>query len=271
MRRLQALQTPVYASRTLAGRWLLLILLATLVVAAYLHMPARLTVLVLQSRLDPLVLEDVDGDAWNGEALRTQWGEHALGHLRWSADPWAVFGGALRGDLHFDLPKNQRMDVHVERRLHTLEVTALRADLVGGALRKFFARARLLPIGTLHLEVDRARFDDGIPVAVHGRAFWRQATLVGPRTRLPYYLGDLLVEFDVDEPGVVRGRIHDSGGPMQVAGALKADAIGYRIELRIAPRDAQLAEGLTRLGQAQPDGSRLLILQDAWWWKRRHA
>ncbi len=251
--------------------WLLLILLAALIAVAYLQMPARLAVYALQWRLGALELDNVDGDAWNGESFRTFWGNHALGHLRWSADPLAALGGTIRADLHFDMPKNQRMDAHVERRLRTMDVTALHADLVGGALRKFFARAQLLPIGTLRVDVDRARFDDGIPVAVQGRAFWKQATLVGPRTRLPYYLGDLLVELRVDEPGIVVGRISDSGGPMQVSGNMRADLIGYRIELHVAARDPQLAQGLTRLGQAQPDGGRLLMLQDAWWWKRRHG
>jgi hypothetical protein len=251
-------------------RWLL-ILLAASAVLLYLWMPARLAVFALQWRVDPLTLDDVHGDAWNGESRNTHWGERSLGHLVWNADPMAALTGTIRTDLHFDLPKNQRIDAHVVRRLRTLDVTALRADLVGGALRKFFARARLLPIGSIHLEVARARFDDGVPVAVQGRAWWRQATLVGPRTRLPYYLGDLLVDFHVDRPGIVLGRIRDSGGPMQVAGTVQADLIGYRIELRIAPRDPQLAQGLIRLGQAQPDGSRLLILQDGWWWKRRHG
>ena len=271
MRQMQALQTPVSPSRIVAGRWLLLVLLAILLVVAYLHMPARLAVFALQWRLGALELDDVDGDAWNGESLRTFWGEHALGHLRWRADPLAALGGTIRTDLRFDMPKNQRIDAHVERRLRTTEVTGLHADLVGGALREFFARARLLPIGTLRVEVDRARFDDGVPVAVQGRAFWKQATLVGPRTRLPYYLGDLRLDFRVDEPGIVLGNIHDNGGQMQVSGNIKADLIGYRIELLIAARDPQLAQGLTRLGQAQPDGGRLLVLQDAWWWKRRHG
>jgi hypothetical protein len=260
----------VWTSRILAGRWLL-ILLAASAVLVYLRMPATLAVYALQWRIDPLTLDDVHGDAWNGESRNTHWGEHALGHLVWNADPLSVPAGSIRTDLRFDLPKNQRMQAHVERRFDTMEVTALRADLVGGALRKFFARARLLPIGSIHLEVAHARFDDGVPVAVQGRAWWRQATLVGPRTRLPYYLGDLLVDFYVDRPGIVLGTIRDSGGSMQVSGTVKADLIGYRIELHIAPRDPQLAQGLTRLGQAQPDGGRLLILQDAWWWKRRHG
>ena len=265
------MRDPRRSRRGLVRRWLLLALLAMLLVVAYLHMPARLAVFSLQWRLGSLELDDVDGDAWNGESQRTFWGEHALGHLRWNADPLAALGGTIRTDLHFDMPKDQRMDAHVERSLRTMEVTALHADLVGGALRKFFSRARLLPIGLLRVEVDRARFEDGVPVAVQGRASWNQATLVGPRTRLPYYLGDLLVEFRVDEPGIVLGSIRDSGGPMQVSGNVRADLIGYRIELHIAARDPRLALGLMRLGQAQPDGGRLLVLQDAWWWKRRHC
>ena len=265
----------VHAPRVISSRrspvWLSLILFATLMAAVYLHMPAWLAVHVLERWIEPIVLEDVHGDAWDGDSNHTWWGDWALGHLRWNANALSALGGTFRADLHFDMPKNQRMDMHVEQRLHRLDVTALRADLVGDALRPIFMRAELLPIGNVHLELAHARFDDGVPAAVSGRASWRQATLVGPRTRLPYYLGDLLVDFHVARPGVVLGDIRDSGGPMQVAGHVKADLIGYRIELHIAARDPQLADGLTRLGQAQPDGSRLLVLQDAWWWKRRHG
>ncbi|MEO8743307.1 MAG: type II secretion system protein N [Lysobacteraceae bacterium] len=257
----------------LVRRWLplVLILSAVLVALACLFMSARTAVSLLQWRIDPLTLDDVHGSAWNGESRITFFGTHALGRMGWNADPLAIFSGAIRTDLHFDMPKNQRMDAHVERSLHTLEVTGLRADLVGGAMRKFFLRAHLMPIGSLHLEVQRVRFDDGIPVAVVGHASWRQATLVGPRTRLPYYLGDLRIDFYMDRPGVVLGRISDNGGPMQVDGDVRTDLIGYRIALRMKARDPQLAQGLTRLGQSQPDGGRLLVLQDAWWWKRKHG
>jgi hypothetical protein len=77
------------------------------------------------------------------------------------------------------------------------------------------------------------------PRAEH--ASGKQAALVGSHTRLPYYLGDLLVEFRVDEPGIMLGDIRDSGGP-PVSGNVGADLIGCWIELRIAPRDPQLAQ-----------------------------
>ncbi len=251
-------------------RWLLLILLAVLVAGVYVRMPARFAAFALEDRLDPMALDDIHGTAWDGDSRHTWWGDWPVGHMRWQADSLSALGGTIRANLQFDMPKNQRMRMHVEQRLRILEVTALRADLVGDALRKVFLRAELLPIGTVHLDVERARFDDGIPVALRGRATWRQATLIGPRTRLPYYLGDLKIDFRVDRPGIVFGTIHDVGGAMQVAGNMSADAIGFRIELHFVPRDPQLAQGLTRLGRAQPDGSRLLILQDAWWWKRQH-
>ncbi len=249
----------------------LLILSVLLVVAAYRYMPARIAAFALREQLDPLELNNIHGTAWDGESFGAWWGDEALGHLAWHADPVAALGGTLRADLHFRLPKDQRMQAHVEQRAHILDVTAMRADLVGDALHKVFMRADLLPIGSVHLEIDHARFDDGVPVAVSGRAYWRQATLVGPRTPLPYYLGDLVVDFGVEKPGVVLGRIRDSGGPMQVAGNVTADLIGYTVALHFTARDPRLAEGLHRLGQAQPDGSRLLIVQDAWWWKRKHG
>jgi hypothetical protein len=69
----------------------------------------------------------------------------------------------------------------------------------------------------------------------------------------------------------VRCGIRDSGGPKRVSGNARVDPSGDRVELHVAPRVLQLTQGLTRLQQAQPDGSRLLVFQDAWWWKRRHG
>lgn len=251
-------------------RWTLIALTAAALLL-YLLLPARLAAFVLGGRIDLLTLENVRGSAWHGQSGATWWGTHALGRMTWNADPLAPMTGAIRADLHFDLPKHQVMDARIERRRAQLDVDDLRADLVGGALRRFFARERLLPIGSIRLLVEHARFDDGVPVDVRGQALWRQATLVGPHTRLPYYLGDLKVDFFVDRPGIVLGRIRDDGGPMQIQGQVKADLLGYRIELHLVPRDPQLASGLARLGRAQADGSRLLVLADIWWWKRRHG
>jgi len=117
-----------------------------------------------------------------------------------------------------------------------------------------------------------------LPARVHAPCTIRARTS-HPENRRPWsarardclIIWGLLVGFRIDEPGIVLGNLRDSGGPMQVSGNVKADPIGYRIESRMPPRGPRLAQGLARLGQAQPDGSRLLVLQDAWWWKRRHG
>ena len=238
---------------------------------AYVFLPAQLVVAVLRTHLDPLVLRDVHGSAWHGEALRAGWDELALGHARWDADKLAALRGVLRAELRCDMPKDQHLALHVEARGNAVALSGLRATLVGGALEGFFRRRHLVPIGSVALRIDAARFEDGIPVALRGDALWRQATLVGADSPLPYYLGDLRIVFRIAERGVVSGSIADEGGPVHVAGTLRADPIGYRLVLRLAARDPRLAAGLGRLGEAQPDGSRLLVLQDGWWWKRRHA
>ena len=65
----------------------------------------------------------------------------------------------------------------------------------------------------------------------------KQATLFGPRTRLPYHPGEQAVDFHAHEPGLVLGGNRDSGGPTPVSGSVRAEPIGCRIELRIASPD----------------------------------
>jgi hypothetical protein len=116
------------------------------------------------------------------------------------------------------------------------------------------------------VEIDRAVLDRGIPVALHGHAIWRQATLLGPR--VPVFFGDVRVDFRTASPGVVIGVIRDLGGPVRVAGTLRMNLVGYRIDMEASPRDPLLAASLSKLGEPLADGSRRLLLQAVWWWRR---
>jgi len=57
--------------------------------------------------------------------------------------------------------------------------------------------------------------------------------------RLPYhlYLSDRAVDFHVHDRGLVLGGIRDSGGPTEVFGNVRVEAIGCRIEMHSASPD----------------------------------
>ena len=243
-----------------------LLLLVCATVLLYLHLPAAWTAYALSDRIDPLTLADVHGSTWNGEARRSWWGETAMGRLSWQADPGPMLRGALRAQLHFELPKDQTLDAQVVWKRGWLQVDALRAEFVGSALQRFFQTRNLQPIGDLQVNVEHAAFDHGVPVALRGHAIWRQATLLGPR--VPVLLGDLRADFHVASPGVVIGTIHDLGGPAQVKGSLRLTLVGYRIDMEASPRDPLLAASLSKLGEPLADGSRRLLLHAVWWWRR---
>jgi hypothetical protein len=247
-------------------RALLCLLLAAASIAAYLHLPATWSLHALGDRIDPLALADVHGSAWNGEARRSWWGETAMGWLSWHADPVPALGGTLRAQLHFRLPREQTVDAHAAWTADRLRVDALHADLLGSALQRFFRTIDLQPIGQLRVEVVQALFDGGVPIALRGHAVWRQATLLGPR--VPVFLGDVRVDFRTQSPGVVVGVIRDLGGPVRVTGSLRMNLVGYRIDMEASARDPLLAASLSKFGDPLADGSRRLLLQAVWWWRK---
>lgn len=243
-----------------------LLLVVCAIVVLYLHLPATWSEYALRDRIDPLTLAEVHGSTWDGTARRSWLGETAMGRLSWHADPAPVLRDMLHAQLHFELPRDQTIDARVSWIADRLRVDALRAELLGSALQRFFQTVDLQPIGQLHVEAGQAVFDRGMPVALRGQATWRQATLLGPR--VPIFLGDLRVEFHVASPGIVIGTIRDLGGPVQVAGTLRMNLVGYRIDMEASPRDPLLAASLSKLGEPGADGSRRLSLRAAWWWRK---
>jgi hypothetical protein len=254
------------AARPLMRALLGLLLVVCAIVVLYLHLPATWSEYALRDRLDPLTLADVHGSIWDGMARRSWLGETAMGRLSWHADPAPVLLDILHAQLHFELPRDQTVDAHVSWAADRLRVDALHAELLGSALQRFFQTIDLQPIGQLRVQVGQATFDRGIPVSLRGQAVWRQATLLGPR--VPIFLGDLRVDFHVASPGIVIGTIRDFGGPVQVAGTLRMNLVGYRIDMEASPRDPLLAASLSKLGAPGANGSRRLLLRAAWWWHK---
>jgi len=248
---------------------LCLLLFVVASIATIAHFPATWAEHALRDRIDPLTLDDVHGNAWNGEARHSWWGETAMGRLSWQADPGPLLRGSVHARLHFELAKDQTLDARVLWKSDRLQVDALRAELVGSALQRFFQTINLQPIGDLQVQVEHAAFDRGVPVALRGFAIWRQATLLGPR--MPVLLGDLRADFHVASSGVVIGKIRDLGGPVQVEGSLRLTLVGYRIDMLAEPRDPLLAESLSKLGEPAGTRGRHLHLAADWWWRKPDA
>lgn len=248
---------------------LCLVLLVVASIATFLHFPAAWTAHALRDRIDPLTLADVHGSAWNGEARRSWWGETAMGRLSWRADPGPFLRGSVRAHVHFELPKDQSLDARVLWKVDRLQVDALRAELVGSALQRFFQTQSLQPIGELQVQVEHAAFDRGVPVALSGHAIWREATLLGPR--VPVFLGDLRADFKVANPGVVVGTIRDVGGPVAVQGSLRLTLVGYRIDMQATPRDPLITQSLSKFGVPAGADGRRLLLAAIWWWRKPDA
>ena len=91
-------------------------------------------------------------------------------------------------------------------------------------------------------------------------AYWRNAAVAGAAQAR---LGELQAQFASAADGGIAGTLRDGGGPLEARGTFNIALGRYSAQLRLAARDgdARVADALQYVGQPQPDGSRLLLIE----------
>jgi hypothetical protein len=115
-------------------------------------------------------------------------------------------------------------------------------------------------LGTIEIDVARARLRGVWLEDASGAAYWRDAAVAGAAQAR---LSDLQLTFASAAGGMISGVVHDLGGPLQADGTFTASLIRYDAQVRLAARgdDARVAEALQFVGQPQSDGSRQLVIE----------
>lgn len=244
-------------------RWLLLgtlglLALGVVVVATF---PAAVAWRWWGERVPELRLQGVTGSVWSGAAQRLAVRGQALGALRWQLSPWALLGGAVQAQIELDGPGLKLRSAVRATRDGQVQLSDLGADAEAGWLAPALAIPALEPTGTLSvngasLTLDRTH----LPRAVDATLYWNQA---GVRGQAVARLGSLTLTAQ-GQDGHIQLNIHDAGdGELEVRGSATLDGARYRSEVVLVPRVAEgpVVQALQWVGEARPEGGRLLIVE----------
>ena len=235
------------------------VLAAAAAVAAW-TCPADLAYRYLGERIAPVVLHGLSGTVWQGRAEAVDLFRQNIGALEWRLQPAALLRGeaiaqlSLSGDgLAATGTVSRAADGQISFRDAVVRMPARTAAPV-------LATPALDLLGTIEIDVTRARVRGAWLDEATGVAYWRDAAVIGAAQAR---LGDLQVTFASATDGRIAGAIRDLGGPLQAQGTFSASLGRYAARVQLAARDndAHVAEALQYVGQPQPDGSRLLEIE----------
>lgn len=200
-------------------------------------------------------LTEVRGSLWAGSGtLRV--GREAIQNIHWRLHPvwpWQGVIGAMITAEHQGWQAAGELRLGWSGNLHMNDVT-----LSGPLDSPLLAHLLPLPItGQARLHIPQADWRGGL-----AEAEGVLLEVFKPRVMLgeALALGDLAAEIEVID-GRLDGRLHDKGGPLELAGRLKGDArSGLTFEARLAARPgapAALADNLRLLPAAPEGGARI--------------
>jgi general secretion pathway protein N len=239
--------------------WLLL-LLALLVVAAV-TLPASLAYRLIAERLTDVQAAGLSGTLWQGRASSLLVRGRDWGQLDWELQPWPLFNGRTEIDAVLKgagLELLGRIDRAADR---ALDLSQVKGQIDAAWLGPALGLPLFIPTGQIDLDLPSLRIDaEGRPLAVDGRALWRNAGFSGI-TRAS--LGELMVEL-TGHDGVIDGRISHSGAAdLALDGELQMRGRAYRMEVRMRPdpNKTELVNALQWVGQPMAGGGRLLIIE----------
>lgn len=236
-----------------------IVLVAALAVAAW-TCPADLAYHYFGDRIAPVALHGLSGTIWQGHADAVGLFRQNLGALEWRLQPAALLRGeaiaqlSLAGDgLTAAGTVTRAGDGQISFHDAVVRMPARTAAPV-------LATPALDLLGTIEVDVSKARLRGAWLEDASGVAYWRDAAVAGAAQAR---LSDLQVTFASAADGTISGTIRDLGGPLQAQGTFAASLGRYdaRVQLAARDNDARVTEALQYVGQPQPDGSRLLEIE----------
>ncbi|MEM9183523.1 MAG: type II secretion system protein N [Pseudomonadota bacterium] len=236
-------------------RWLAAaVVVAALLLALAIQLPASLAPRLLSSQVPPLALSGVSGSLWQGRAVQTSWDRWPAGAVRWRVAIPPLLALRTRLELELEGPP-LRGQLVLQRNLDgTLLISGAQITLPALWLQQIINQPALRLAGTVDLKIDRAMVDsEGWLVALDGSARWRDAVVsVDQRSAL----GDLLLSWTTDSNGRITGTLADEGGPLALAGEVSIANRAYRIRALASARsgDVALRRALSYLGRTEPSG-----------------
>ncbi|MDR3389158.1 MAG: type II secretion system protein N [Rudaea sp.] len=242
-------------------RSLILIVVVLLVIAAVVAAtcPAEYAYRLVADRLGAVKLSGISGSVWNGHAASAQVFGQELGALDWQLHAAPLLGGELLAHVDLnggDVTAAGTVDRNVGGTISVRDATFhMPAHMAAPALDI----PALDLLGEIDGKLARAQLHGAWVDDASGSLRWNHAAVSGAAQA---QLGDLEATFSSAPDGSIAGVVHDLGGPLQVAGTFKVAAGSFDAEAKLAARDdnPQVMEALRYIGQAQADGTSLLII-----------
>ncbi len=222
--------------------------------------PADLAYRYFGGGLAPLALRDLSGTIWQGRAASVELFRQNLGALEWRLQPAPLLRGEAIAQLTLT-GDGIAASGWVDRGTDA-EVTF--RDVVVHMPARIAAPVLAIPaldlLGTIEIDVARARLRGLWLEDASGAAYWREAAVAGAAQAR---LSDLQLTFASAAGGMITGTLHDLGGPLQADGTFTASLARYDAQVRLAVRgdDPHVTEALQFVGQPQSDGSRQLVIE----------
>jgi general secretion pathway protein N len=243
-------------------RFVLLALVVLVVVAGIVAWtcPADFAYQRVSNRFGPVRLNGVSGTIWHGHAATMEIFGQPIGTLDWDLQPAPILHGSAIAMLHVVGPGLVATST-VER---AMGKSAVFSDATINVPARFLAAAIDIPAlqlnGQVEIKIDKAHlsgiwFDD-----VQGQAHWRNASVTGAAQA---DFGEIESKFASTPDGAIAGTVHDTGGMLIADGTFRAVVGSYEAQARLAARDGnpQVTEALQYIGQAQSDGSVVLLIR----------
>lgn len=243
--------------RRLAIALAVLLAIAVAVVALF---PARVALDLVLAPESGLVAEQVSGTIWTGRIGDLRQGDQYLGALDWRLHPLPLLRGQVATDLRLAGGEIGLQASLLRRSATELDITDLVADLPAAALAPVIDLQALELLGRIELRFERIELLHLWPRRLGGEAVWRDARVAGAAEAR---LGELVAEFETSDDGRLHGTVRDRGGPLAIDGRFEIGLRGYEVhaELRAPPGERSLQEALQYIGEALPDGGRLLRVE----------
>jgi len=221
--------------------------------------PADLGYRLAGGALAPLGLRDLSGSIWNGHAAHAELLGTDLGAFDWTLQALPLLHGTLAAHVTLSGPAINASG-NVERNGTVIDFRDALLRMPARMAAPALAIPALELLGTIEIEVVRARLHGLLPEQAAGTARWRNAAVGGAAQAT---LGELTATFSSTPDGAIAGTAQDVGGPLELAATFRASLGQYEAQARLSARgdNPQLNEALQYIGQPQADGSRHLEIR----------
>jgi autotransporter translocation and assembly factor TamB len=210
--------------------------------------------------LGPVALTGLRGTVWEGHADGASVFGRDIGELEWRARKSALLHGQFIADLRIKGADIDAAGLVTRNDDGSITARDLRFSIPAELLAPALDIGTLKLLGTISGVVSQAVLSGAVLREATGTARWSDAGVSGEAEAR---FSDILAEFAAQPDGSVAGSVRDDGkGDLAVAGTFKTRPGVFDAQATLSARNgnAQVAETLRHVGEAQADGSSRLVV-----------